>query len=492
MAQQSTSLMGEPELIVIVKQDSAIRATPTGITSDSSDSTSLQSILDMHDAKFELLFGLSEHRLRNQQSHLLESPEFSEAPASDLPDLATFYRVHAPTERLEEIAETFLAHDSVEAAYVKPAASVPIFTDHQALPMVSSAEDLPPVTPNFTSRQGYLNPAPGGIDALYAATLAGGRGAHVRITDCEWGWTFTHEDLVHNQGGVISGTSSTIPGFVEHGTAVIGVMSGDLNQMGITGIAPDAIIFASSFNSQSTSAAIKAAADKLGPGDIIVLEIHRPGPKTPDPRQGQRGFICIEWWPDDFAAIRYAVAKGIVVVEAAGNGFQNLDDPIYNIRPPGFPSTWTNPFNPANPQSGAIVIGAGAPPPGTHGRNYGPDRSRLDFSNYGRRVDAQGWGREVTTTGYGDLQSGASKTVWYTDIFNGTSSATPIVAGAMACIQGVRKANGRRPLNSWQSITLLRNTGSPQQPSPLAPLSQRIGNRPNLREAIPRALSSFP
>ena len=48
-------------------------------------------------------------------------------------------------------------------------------------------------------------------------------------------------------------------------------------------------------------------------------------------------------------------------------------------------------------------------PPGTHGRNHGADRSRLDFSNYGALIDAQGWGREVTTCGYGDLQGGANE-----------------------------------------------------------------------------------
>ena len=119
---------------------------------------------------------------------------------------------------------------------------------------------------------------------------------------------------------------------------MLGVISGDRNSIGVTGIAPDATISASSFSDQSTSQAIKAAADKLGRGDIILLEIHRPGPNTPNPQQGQLGYIAIEWWPDDFAAIRYAVPKGIIVVEAAGNGFQNLDDAVYNTRPAGFPS----------------------------------------------------------------------------------------------------------------------------------------------------------
>ena len=132
------------------------------------------------------------------------------------------------------------------------------------------------------------------------------------------------------------------------------------------------------------------------------------------------------------------------------------------------------------------MVGAGAPPPGTHGQDWGPDRSRLSQSNFGWRVDAQGWGREITTCGYGDLQGGPNPDVWYTDTFNGTSSATPIVAGAVACIQGARKAMvPRPPLNADQIRTILRTTGSPQ---PVSVPIQRIGNRPDLRQAIPRAL----
>ena len=69
-------------------------------------------------------------------------------------------------------------------------------------------------------------------------------------------------------------------------------------------------------------------------------------------------------------------------------------------------------------------------------RDWGPDRSRLDFSNYGARVDVQGWGREVTTTGYGDLQGGLNEDLWYTDHFSGTSSASPVVVGALAANAG--------------------------------------------------------
>ena len=138
--------------------------------------------------------------------------------------------------------------------------------------------------------------------------------------------------------------------------------------------------------------------------------------------------------------------------------------------------------------SGAIVVGAGAPPPGTHDRDHGPDRSRLGFSNWGSAVDAQGWGREVTTIGYGDLQGGTDEDLWYTDEFSGTSSASPIVVGALGCVQGILRHQSRPPLTPIRARNLLRATGSPQQDAPGRPGSQRIGNRPDLRQFVGNAL----
>jgi hypothetical protein len=105
----------------------------------------------------------------------------------------------------------------------------------------------------------------------------------------------------------------------------------------------------------------------------------------------------------------------------------------------------------------------------------------LDFSNWGALVDAQGWGREVTTCGYGDLQGGSDEDLWYTDTFSGTSSASPIVAGAIAAIQGMARARGRAVQTPAQVRNCLRSTGSPQQDAPGRPASQRIGNRPDIR-----------
>jgi hypothetical protein len=90
----------------------------------------------------------------------------------------------------------------------------------------------------------------------------------------------------------------------------------------------------------------------------------------------------------------------------------------------------------------------------------------------------------VTSTGYGDLQGG-NRNIWYTDAFSGTSSASPVVVGALACLQGIIKAQGGTLLTSPGAIQLLRGSGSPQQSAPNRPATQRIGTRPDLRQLVP-------
>jgi subtilisin family serine protease len=229
----------------------------------------------------------------------------------------------------------------------------------------------------------------------------------------------------------------------------------------------------------------------LREGDIILLEMHRPGPAASfQLNANQIGYIAVEWWPDMFAAIKYATNKGIIVIEAAGNGAQNLDDPVYNTPQKGFPPDWNNPFKRGSRDSGAILVGAGSPPPNTHGRTWTTDRARLDFSNYGSAVDAQGWGREVTSTGYGDLQSGDPNRL-YTDQFSGTSSASPIVTGVVGCMQGVRRAKNLSPVTPSDVRNILRTTGSPQQDGSFGAAKQQIGNRPDLKQIIPTILGNI-
>jgi hypothetical protein len=466
--------IGKRELIVV---SSRLQSAP------SVDVDSLSAVLGQYHAELQPLFGAPQE-LQAEAAALAPSSE------GEIPDLSIYYNVQAPDASLERLAAELRARDLIDAAYIKPAGEAPIAAplDMRRLDeMLPRTEDAPPTTPDFVGRQGYLEATPTGIDARFAWTQPGGGGAGVNIIDCEWSWNTTHEDLATNQGGVVVGAATADD---NHGTAVSGEMGGDRNAIGILGICPDAFIRYAAF-SLPTASVIRQAANLLNPGDLLLLEIHRSGPGASG--TGQDGFIAVEWWPDDYDAIRYACSRGVVVVEAAGNGARDLDNPIYDTPATGFPASWSNPFRRGARDSGAILVGAGAPPPGTHGSNWGADRSRLDFSNYGTVVDAQGWGREVTTTGYGDLQGGANRNLWYTDKFSGTSSASPIVTGALACVQGILRAQGRIPLSPARARELLRSTGTPQQDEPGRPATQRIGNRPDLMQLIAAATqtSSF-
>jgi hypothetical protein len=161
------------------------------------------------------------------------------------------------------------------------------------------------------------------------------------------------------------------------------------------------------------------------------------------------------------------------VIEAAGNGFEDLDHEAYRRK-----------LDRTKRDSGAIMVGAGAPP-----REGFDDRARLDFSNYGSRVDVQGWGRKVATLDYGDLQNCGSDEAYYVDRhytgeFSGTSSASPIVAGAAVLLQSHAKQQGKL-LSPLAMREVLAKTGTPQA----GDTNKHIGPRPDLVRAL-RALTS--
>jgi subtilisin family serine protease len=321
--------------------------------------------------------------------------------------------------------------------------------------------------------QGYLDPAPEGMDVRFAWTLPGGRGENIRIVDIEFNWNLKHNDLV----GAISDAFIIVRGRdelpdlnVNHGTAVLGQLVAAPDDIGVTGIAHRAKIGLISPLTEGTvprvGDAINRAVRRLDAGDVILLEQQSVAGPRFDITNG-RGLLPIEFEPDVFNAIKSATEKGIIVIEPAGNGFQNLDDPVYN-----------GTFDRSKRDSGAIMVGAGMSPPGIYGP--GPDRQRVEESNYGSRVDVQGWGRFVTTCGYGDLRREQGENNWYTTVFGGTSSAAAMVAGAAAVLQSIVKERDLPPLTPAQLRQLLVATGSPQT----GDRSQNIGTRPDLRAAI--------
>jgi subtilisin family serine protease len=331
---------------------------------------------------------------------------------------------------------------------------------------------------NFEPSQGYLHSAPDGISAMEVWDQAGTKGEKITICDIEGAWNLAHEDLPRGIS-LIGGTMIPDLGWRDHGTAVLGEMVAQPNAFGAVGIAHKAkavvqsAVIGGVFNA---AAAITNAAASLKAGDVILIELHAPSPIT-----GK--FIAMQFWSDIFSAIVAATQKGITVVEAAGNGNEDFDQAIYNS-------------SGLQKDSGAIVVGAGIPPTnffdiegfGSSFPGYsriGVPRSRIFFSNYGKIVNVQAWGWHVTTLGYGDAQGGPSENNWYTLRFSGTSSASPIVTGAVASIQGRAKAVTGAPLTPANVRKLLIKTGTPQVAGPGVPLTQKIGPQPNLLKAIP-------
>lgn len=127
------------------------------------------------------------------------------------------------------------------------------------------------------------------------------------------------------------------------------------------------------------------------------------------------------------------------------------------------------------------MVGAGAAPAAFGGSDT--ERSRLYFSNYGSRVDLQGWGERVMTTGYGGYYNSEGINYYYTNSFSGTSSASPIVASAVAIYESVIEARTGSVVDPFTMRRVLKNTGSPQQAGNY-PITQNIGPMPNLRVAL--------
>jgi len=64
-----------------------------------------------------------------------------------------------------------------------------------------------------------------------------------------------------------------------------------------------------------------------------------------------------------------------------------------------------------------------------------------------------------------------------------------MVAGALACVQGVLRAAGREPLTPAQARAALRETGSPQQAAEDGSL-EPIGSRPDISQLIDWAMDA--
>jgi serine protease len=367
-------------------------------------------------------------------------------PSFRAANLGAYYAVNMPPgTNAEELVRSLSQWDSVAVAYVEPPPVEP--------PLVNPADD-----PRFPN-QGYLDPAPDGIDAEYAWNFPGGDGAGQALVDMEWGWTFNHEDLAAHGITLISGVNHS---YFSHGSSVLGEIAAVDNALGCVGITPalSSIRCVGQHRADGGYSTAQAILDAIGVmqfGDVLLLEAQT--------NLFGYNLVPVEIEPAVFDVIQLATSLGIVVVEAAGNGGVDLDTVV---NPDGHQI-----FNRASPDfidSGAIIVGAASAT---------APHSRLGFSCHGSRIDCYGWGESVDT-----LASDATNTATnlYTTGFNGTSSASPIVTGAALAVQGLMQAASGGRLAPWQLRMILSDPANGT--SSQNPAVDRIGVMPNLRAII--------
>lgn len=379
-------------------------------------------------------------------------------PEHRLADLSLYLSVEADDP--VSLGAALQAHAQVEHAYL-------------AFAPVPPPEDIAPETPDFSGQQLYRGPAPEGIGIDAASRWPGGDGSNVAIADVEYGWQVDHEDL----GAVTPGFAWGVRHekytdlYSYHGTGVLGMLVAGDNGYGVTGLVPGAeALVVSPFSADggyNVAAAIDGAASLLEPGDVLLIEQQAVSNGV---------YVPVSISPAVFDAISVAVAKGIVVVEPAGNGatsggsspYEDLDDPI-----------WEGWFDRQRRDSGSIMVGGGASPLSEHAaRDRAPGGSC-----YGSRVDVQGWYDNIVTTAEGSLAnlfSTEDGLQGYTSYFSGTSGASPMVAAVAAIASSVSIEVRGQP---WDPIDLraaIASTGTPQAGDSGA----HIGPLPDLRRLM--------
>jgi subtilisin family serine protease len=369
-------------------------------------------------------YGLQQAEPTFQGSAGPEADSSAEPQAPDVPSLQSFVTLHFPPD----------------------ADTVQIAGDLERLPEVERAvpipRAIPPQTPLNeplvgTSGQVVVNPTTGLENQWYIfrcrVNLAWGRssGSGVVVADIDWGYRTSHEDLATRldlnraYNSYDGGTNVSHGTSISHGTAVMGLAGGADNDRGMAGIAFNSILWPIQANDgpgtflggNAWARAIDwvRTADSGGRRKVIILEVQTGS------------FGNYEMVPSVNTAIRNAIAAGVVVCVAAGNGDRDagIDDQGNAI-----------------PDSGSILVGAT--------EYHAMENRRAWFSNFNARI-------AVCAPGDGshDLTCSSSADNTYRNGFGGTSGATPKVAATAALMLAVNPS-----LTHGQLRTILIETGS--------------------------------
>ncbi len=325
----------------------------------------------------------------------------------------------------------------------------------------------------------------GGFEALQqevSTAYQGGiaprlRGESIRVAVIEFSAFVNHEEFTLDENGALLAQPKVIsePGQTilliegannapQHGTAALGEIVSGNNGFGVTGIA---------YNAQGYFFPIVSVEEGSRAQNAIVscLEVFRAGDVV-NHSWGSPPDRPLPAIPQYYTLITLGSDLGINTSVSAGNS--NCP-----IQPEA-----------GEQDSGCTIVGAGH-----SGRRVLPNQGgiplcpgynacggeymRAPFSNYtseeGDTVHVMAWGENVATTGYGDLFVGENgipdndsdpsqlnQLRTYTAQFSGTSSASPIIAGALANIQAFAKQVYGNPLPPQTARSVISGQTSPQ------------------------------
>jgi hypothetical protein len=314
--------------------------------------------------------------------------------------------------------------------------------------------------PDF-GRQEYLQPGPVGVGAQ-SAWAQGLDGSGVRLIDIEHAWLESHEDLPVTP--LLAGINRTTSR--GHGAGVLGVIAAIDNAVGVVGLSPNVSIRRLGVQdagrtpgetAERVASKIALAASRLSAGDILLLEIQGGGGPI------ERTFAIFE-------AIKVATAKGIIVVEAAGNGGHDLDTLIDERGLRGLARSIPSEFR----NSGAILVGGC--------RGLVP-HTRLG-SCFGSRIDCYAWAESVWTTGHPDP---VTPTSYFN--FSGTSSAAAIIAGVCALVQHAQRSLIGSGTSTLRPAEMQRIVSAEANGTRSLLISDAIGVMPDLAKILANEFS---
>jgi subtilisin family serine protease len=365
----------------------------------------------------------AEHSFRTPQ---VPANAFLAAPSGvGSPPKRRFVDLHFPASAdLEKIVAELRDLPEVERAVAMPKAIPP--NSFPTDPLVGNSDQLTVDPITGLESEWYIFRCK--ADRAWSSSS----GRNVIIADIDFGFLVTHQDLApnldlsHAHNAVDGSTNVSAGGNTDHGTGVLGLAGAARNAEGMVGFAYDATLWPIQANAGSgpelpgdafaNAIDFVARSDSGGKRVIINLEV-------------QTGkFGNYEMVPAVNSAIRDAIAKGIVVCVAAGNGDRDA-----GIGDDGTPI----------PPTGSILVGATAFDPSANRRAW--------FSNWGPRVVVGAPGDSDH-----DLTCSISANDAYRNGFGGTSGATPKISGAVALMLEANPS-----LTHEQVRQILMATGTP-------------------------------